>query len=62
MIPKDKAIDLVVKMKENMDSDGLYDAKQCALIAVNELIDSESVLVQDLLFEQSKRIAQCGVQ
>jgi len=62
MTPKEKATDLVYKMKKIIDYYGIYEAKKCALIAVNELIDSESVLVQDLLLEQSKRIAQCGVQ
>jgi hypothetical protein len=36
--PKEKAEELVDKMKLCLFSDGYYDAKQCALIAVDEII------------------------
>lgn len=39
MTPKEKAKDLVSKMQSNLYSDGHYDAKQCALIAVDEMIE-----------------------
>jgi|688.fasta_scaffold1743616_2 hypothetical protein len=38
MTTKDKAKDLVDKMKLCLFSDGDYDAKQCALIAVDEML------------------------
>ena len=38
MTPKEKALELVIKMKTNLYSDGYYDAKACALICVYELI------------------------
>lgn len=37
MIPKEKAKELVDEMKSNLFSDGEYDAKQCALVAVDEI-------------------------
>ena len=37
--PKEKAKELVDKMKLCLFSDGDYDAKQCALIAVDEIIE-----------------------
>jgi len=39
MTAKAKAKELVDKMKSKMYSDGDYDAKQCALICVNEIND-----------------------
>ena len=43
MIPKEKAIELIEKMKwegEMSDEDCFYDfAKQCALVAVDEILD-----------------------
>lgn len=39
MSPKEKSIELRDKMKSCLFSDGLYDAKQCALIAVDEMLD-----------------------
>ena len=42
MTPKEKAIELVQKyFKANHQPYGFKDAKQCALIAVDEIIDSE---------------------
>jgi len=38
MTPKEKAEELIKKMKLCLFSDGYYDAKQCALIAVDEII------------------------
>ena len=39
MTPKEKAKELVDKMHSKMYSDGIYDAKQCALICVDEIIE-----------------------
>jgi len=36
--PKEKAKELFYKMKLCLFSDGYYDAKQCSLIAVDEVI------------------------
>lgn len=38
MTPKEKAKELFDEMKSSLFSDGEYDAKQCALIGVNEII------------------------
>ena len=38
MTPKEKAKELVDEMKSNLFSDEEYDAKQCALIGVNEIL------------------------
>ena len=48
MTTKDKAKDLVDKMKLCLFSDGDYDAKQCALIAVDELIKETSFEVTNI--------------
>ncbi len=40
MTPQEKAERLIFKMKASLFSDGLYDAKRCALVAVDELINS----------------------
>jgi len=40
MEAKEKAKQLLNKMHKNLYSDGIYDAKQCALICVDELINS----------------------
>ena len=41
MTPKEKAIELVDKMlNEQSNTEEIYDAKQCALIAVDEIIES----------------------
>jgi hypothetical protein len=40
MTPKDKSKELVGKMKLCLFSDGDYDAKQCALIAVDEILNN----------------------
>ena len=43
MTPKEKAIELVEKYRIEMyDMDNLYAAKQCAIIAVDELIKDNS--------------------
>ena len=44
MKAKQKALELRDKMKSCLFSDGLQDAKQCALIAVDELIEYSSQL------------------
>jgi len=38
MNPTEKANALIEKMKANLFSDGLHDATQCAIIAVNEIL------------------------
>ena len=38
MTPQEKAIELRDKMHMNMFSDGLEDAKRCALVAVEEIL------------------------
>lgn len=38
MTQKEKAKELVGKMKNCLFSDGLYDAKQCATICVDEIL------------------------
>lgn len=38
MTPKEKAKELQQKMKNCLYSDGIYDAKKCASIAVDEII------------------------
>ena len=44
MTPQEKAKELVDKMKSSLFSDGEYDAKQCALIAVDEILkDKEEI-------------------
>jgi hypothetical protein len=40
MTPKEKAKELFEKMKLCLFSDGDYDAKQCALIAVEEILNA----------------------
>ena len=40
MTPKEKAEKLIAKMKQSLYSDGMFDAKRCALVAVDELINS----------------------
>jgi hypothetical protein len=44
MTPKEKAIELRNKMKNNLFSDAEYDAKQCALVVVDNVL---SVLFED---------------
>ena len=67
MDPKEKAKELIEKFeKMHFFAGGIginkKQAIECAKISVDEIIHSESVLVEDLLFEQSKNIAQSGVQ
>ena len=40
MTPKEKADKLISKMKQSLYSDGMFDARRCALVAVSELINS----------------------
>jgi len=46
-IAKDKAEELRNQMKNCLYSDGLYDAKQCALICVNEIIEEFKLMVPE---------------
>jgi len=39
MTPKEKAEELLEKMHKCLFSDGLYDAKQCSMVAVEEVVD-----------------------
>ena len=48
MKPKEKAEELVDKMKLCLFSDGYYDAKQCALIAVDEILNVGFMDTNDL--------------
>lgn len=41
MKPKEKAIWFVAQMKSHLFSDSEYDAKQCALVAVSEIIEED---------------------
>jgi hypothetical protein len=38
MTPKEKASELIEKMSKRIILDGLYDAKSCAIVSVNEII------------------------
>jgi hypothetical protein len=38
MNPRDKALDLQHRMKDCLYSDGLFDAKQCALVCIKEIL------------------------
>ena len=38
MTPKEKAKELIEKMSKRIILDGLYDAKSCAIVTVNEII------------------------
>jgi hypothetical protein len=63
MTPKEKAKELVDKFKKNTRAynetngweDSAYDAKQCALIAVDEIIKytKEIIMIYDLSFDVS---------
>ena len=56
MKPQEKAKELVDKMKSKLYSDGLYDAKQCALIAVDEiLLNFESSDAQTDFYNEVKQ-------
>tara|TARA_R110000822_G_scaffold211014_3_gene346687 strand:- start:1112 stop:1303 length:192 start_codon:yes stop_codon:yes gene_type:complete len=43
MTPKEKAIELVDTMKSKMYSDGYDDAKECALVCVDENCETSSL-------------------
>ena len=43
MSPKEKAEKLISKMKQSLYSDGMFDAKRCALVAVDEILTINSV-------------------
>ena len=67
MKPKDMANDLINRMHlfttgdiGNGDLEG-ENAKQCAIICVNELIRSSKDTVDILLISQSKRIAESSI-
>ena len=49
MTPKEKAIELQDKMKSCLFSDGLHDAKQCALIAVDEILELDIIWFDKVL-------------
>ncbi len=53
--PKEKAKELVDKMKLFLFSDGDYDAKQCALIAVDEILNL-GILMTQLNLEKANKI------
>jgi len=66
MYPKEKAIELIGKFeKMHFTAGGIginkKQAIECAKISVDEIIHSESILVEHLI-EQSKNIVQSGVQ
>ena len=44
MNPKEKALDLQNRMKDCLYSDGLVDAKQCALICIEEILEITSLI------------------
>ena len=43
MNPKEKAVELRDNMKKCLYSDGMYDANKCAMIAVDEILNINSV-------------------
>ena len=44
MKAKEKAQELINKMKRSLYSDEIFDAKRCALVAVNEIINSRPTI------------------
>lgn len=49
MIPREKAKELVDKMlNEQSNTKEIYDAKQCALIAVDEIFNYENYFIQNI--------------
>lgn len=40
MPPKEKAHYLISEMKKNLYSDGISDAKRCALVAISEILET----------------------
>jgi thymidine kinase len=48
MTPKEKADQLVNDMQSSLYSDGWEDSKQCALIAVDEIIKFEESIINQL--------------
>jgi hypothetical protein len=55
MTPKEKAEDLVFKydfLQAVIEGFSFYDAKQCALIAVDEILNNNKILFEDVLNDQ----------
>lgn len=58
MTPKEKAEELIEKMHKCMFSDGQYDATQCAIIAVEEIIE----LNVDWNDDGGMKAHHCGIE
>jgi hypothetical protein len=54
MNPRDKALDLQHRMKDCLYSDGLFDAKQCALVCVEEISEVCKELPVGCIYEGTK--------
>jgi hypothetical protein len=51
MTPKEKAKDLIDKMLNQQSfTEDLYDAKQCALIAVDEMIKQQQIQFDEMVW------------
>ena len=73
MYPKEKAKELIEKYlviqevglgntEEELAEYQERKAKEYVMICIDEIIHSETVLIENLLLKQSKRIAQSGLQ
>jgi hypothetical protein len=57
MTPKEKAEELVDRMlNEQSFSNELYDAKQCALIAVDEIQKTKAIYVNDIEYDYWEQV------
>ena len=53
MKPKDKAKELINKMlNQQSHTEELYDAKQCALIAVDEVVNNFNYFLPNILYDE----------